>query len=228
MPCRQVAEYNGRPGGQKFLYNAGGVFVYAPYQTEAECLGFCKEGACCEGLTCIVKPQCQCQGAGKTFKGVGTACSPSPCLCYCSDGVATLPSSITASLYVYYIAAFYGAVSDATAWRGTYSLQLKPCFNYEATIATPEPYNNFTGFSVAQPGTTTLRLDLSGEAPGMFSILPQLAAGQAYNANYTSGRWVVSGTIPSIVCAGGTVKRFWAQDAGYTSAYVEISANPLP
>ena len=41
------------------------------------------EGACCEGTTCTVKPQCQCQGTGKVFKGVGTTCTPNPCLCCC-------------------------------------------------------------------------------------------------------------------------------------------------
>jgi len=49
------------------------------YATEADCLQACKEGACCDGTTCTVKPQCQCQGAGKVFKGVGTTCSPNPC-----------------------------------------------------------------------------------------------------------------------------------------------------
>lgn len=49
------------------------------YATEADCLNACKEGACCEGGTCSVKPQCQCQGAGKVFKGLGTVCSPDPC-----------------------------------------------------------------------------------------------------------------------------------------------------
>ena len=52
------------------------------YKTEAECNQACKEGACCEGTTCTVKPQCQCQGTGKTFQGVGTVCSPNPC-CSC-------------------------------------------------------------------------------------------------------------------------------------------------
>jgi hypothetical protein len=54
------------------------------YATEADCLQSCKEGACCEGTTCSVKPQCQCQGTGKTFKGVGTTCisgTCSPCGC---------------------------------------------------------------------------------------------------------------------------------------------------
>lgn len=71
MTCRQLSTYNGANGsGQP---GGGG------YATEAECLEACKEGACCEGATCSVKPQCQCQGTGKTFKGVGTTCSPSPC-----------------------------------------------------------------------------------------------------------------------------------------------------
>ena len=53
------------------------------YKTEADCLQACREGACCEGTTCSVKPQCQCQGTGKTFKGVGTTCSPNPCVTPC-------------------------------------------------------------------------------------------------------------------------------------------------
>jgi hypothetical protein len=60
------------------------------YRTQAECLQACKEGACCEGTTCSVKPQCQCQGAGKTFKGVGTTCVDVSCGC-CGGG-EQLPS----------------------------------------------------------------------------------------------------------------------------------------
>lgn len=56
------------------------------YQTESACLEACKEGACCEGTTCTVKPACQCGGTGKTFKGVGTVCSPNPCSpCGCAS-----------------------------------------------------------------------------------------------------------------------------------------------
>jgi hypothetical protein len=54
------------------------------YRTEADCLNACKEGACCEGTTCSVKPQCQCQGAGKVFKGVGTVCASQYGAC-CED-----------------------------------------------------------------------------------------------------------------------------------------------
>jgi hypothetical protein len=40
------------------------------YATEAECNQACKEGACCEGTTCTVKPQCQCQCTS------GSCCGP--------------------------------------------------------------------------------------------------------------------------------------------------------
>jgi len=40
------------------------------YKTEAECNQACKEGACCQGTTCTVKPQCQCQCT------TGSCCGP--------------------------------------------------------------------------------------------------------------------------------------------------------
>ena len=88
MPCRQSSTHNGTPGSGK--PGGGG------YATEAECLQACKEGACCEGTTCSVKPQCQCQGTGKTFKGVGAVCEPNPCgPCFgkCQAGLST-PDSL--------------------------------------------------------------------------------------------------------------------------------------
>lgn len=52
-----------------------------PHLTEEDCLNACKEGACCESDgTCNVRPQCQCQGATQTFRGIGTTCEPNPCL----------------------------------------------------------------------------------------------------------------------------------------------------
>jgi len=103
MPCRQVSTYGGKSG-------AGG------YATEAACLEACKEGACCEDTTCSVKPQCQCQGTGKTFKGVGTTCSPTSsqcctvcltpapqsscpwCTCFCGDGLSAYPRFINITI----------------------------------------------------------------------------------------------------------------------------------
>jgi hypothetical protein len=82
------------------------------YATEAECNEACREGACCDGATCTVKPQCQCQGAGKVFKGVGTVCEAGLCECKCgcaASGAAT-PDHI------------YATVSGGTIWDGTYVL----------------------------------------------------------------------------------------------------------
>jgi hypothetical protein len=76
MPCYQSTNL---PGG----FSTTGRTSYA---TEADCLQACKEGACCEGTSCTVKPQCQCQGTGKVFKGVGTVCEPGTCLCCNTDG----------------------------------------------------------------------------------------------------------------------------------------------
>ena len=75
MTCRKVAEYNGRAGKQRLAGQTSSGPVFAPFRTEAECNQACREGACCEGTTCTVKPQCQCQGPGKVFKGVGTTCT---------------------------------------------------------------------------------------------------------------------------------------------------------
>lgn len=81
MPCIQVADTSA-PYSPPLSSRSG------PFTSEADCLNACKEGACCEGETCSIKPQCQCQGTGKTFKGVGTTCTPSPCgtKCYRQNG----------------------------------------------------------------------------------------------------------------------------------------------
>jgi hypothetical protein len=80
MPCYQSTSL---PSGVTTTGRTG-------YQTEAECNQACKEGACCEGTSCSVKPACQCQGTGKTFKGVGTTCNETTCGC-CGGG-ELLPS----------------------------------------------------------------------------------------------------------------------------------------
>lgn len=78
MPCRQVSTYNGRTGRGAFA-------------TEGDCVRACAEGACCEGTTCSVKPKCQCQGTGKTFKGVGTTCSQYNGACCTGTACAVVP-----------------------------------------------------------------------------------------------------------------------------------------
>ena len=85
----------------------GSARLSGSYTTEAECNQACREGACCEGTSCSVQPQCQCQGAGKTFKGVGTACtgkcdqclgSASNCFCYCTSQGGKVPRFINARI----------------------------------------------------------------------------------------------------------------------------------
>ena len=90
-----------------------------PHATEADCLNACKEGACCESNgTCNVRPQCQCQGAGQTFQGIGTVCSPSPCPCGTYCGGFPPPLSVTATVFNYSGMEFIGK-----SINGTYTLQ---------------------------------------------------------------------------------------------------------
>jgi hypothetical protein len=96
MPCYQPSSL---PSGVTTTGRTG-------YKTEADCLQACKEGACCEGTTCTIRPQCQCQGTGQTFKGVGTVCTAGTCCDLFSAGCAgpflgfapTTPSKISASI----------------------------------------------------------------------------------------------------------------------------------
>ena len=97
MTCRKVASWNGRsPAGRFAGVDSAGVPFYSDtlgrYATEEECKSACGEGACCDGTTCSIKPQCQCQGAGKTFKGVGTTCSDTVGFCCGADSWVDLES----------------------------------------------------------------------------------------------------------------------------------------
>lgn len=116
MTCRKVAEYNGRAGKQRLVGQTPSGPVFAPYRTEAECLQACRDGACCEGTTCSVKPQCQCQGDDKKFQGIGTVCAadtcqfcfvngfPKPgsgvsrCYCYCRVNGGTIPQFVNVTI----------------------------------------------------------------------------------------------------------------------------------
>ena len=109
MPCRQTAT----PSADELAVGA--------FTTEADCLNACKEGACCEGTTCSVKPACQCQGTGKTFKGVGTTCSPNPCFPVC--GCCYDPASETGFFF-------------------DLALGKRPVFAYSGIFSSQEAYDN--------------------------------------------------------------------------------------
>ena len=62
-------------------------------------------GACCESgaagssPTCSIKPECDCKGEGKVFRGVGTTCTPSPCLELCTP-TCSAPPEVTVQITV--------------------------------------------------------------------------------------------------------------------------------
>lgn len=93
MPCTKQqtlsTAFDYWSGTQKQSASAG------PFATEAECLEACKEGACCESNgTCNVRPKCQCQAVGQTFRGVGTPCTATLCGC-CGNGESLAGKSVT-------------------------------------------------------------------------------------------------------------------------------------
>jgi len=107
MGCYQVGSTTAANGAAR---------LPATYRTEAECNQACQEGACCEGTSCSVKPQCQCQGDDKKFQGIGTVCAAdtcqfctpqgfpkfnsgvSRCYCYCSVNGGTIPQFVNVTI----------------------------------------------------------------------------------------------------------------------------------
>jgi len=57
----------------------------------------CCGGACCDGTTCSVTSEEQCRVAGKTFRGLGTTCSPNPCGC-CGTGDVLSSGNVSVSV----------------------------------------------------------------------------------------------------------------------------------
>jgi hypothetical protein len=85
MPCIQITNQAATYTSSSECPSSG-PFSSGAFASEAECLEACKLGACCQSNnTCVVKPQCQCQGNGQTFRGVGVLCSPNPCVNVCTD-----------------------------------------------------------------------------------------------------------------------------------------------
>ncbi len=129
MPCYQP---NNFPPG----FTATGRTGYA---TEADCNNACQEGACCEGTTCSVKPQCQCQGTGKVFKGVGTVCTPNPCLCPGCGTMCPAPGCLPTYIDISYSCSFPdNIITPGQSFSGTVTLQKaysEGCGIYEFYLA---------------------------------------------------------------------------------------------
>lgn len=177
------------------------------YRTEAECNQACEEGACCEGTTCSVKPQCQCQcttgrccgpdtitaaettwktcrnetkaqcdarggvfqcgvscsggvlgdaagttggsvclagtgdvaNAGPVFKGVGTVCTPNPCLCPGCGTMCPAPGCLPTYIDISYSCSFPNNITTpGQSFSGTVTLQKafsEGCGIYEFYLA---------------------------------------------------------------------------------------------
>ena len=86
MPCVQG-------GVDGFTSPPTGAVFSGPFRTKAGCNQACADGACCEsGGICTVRQQCQCQGIGQFFKGVGTVCESE--VCGCCGNAETLASRV--------------------------------------------------------------------------------------------------------------------------------------
>ena len=154
--------------------------------TSCSCCG----GACCNGTTCSVKPEDQCNAAaGEVFKGVGTVCSPNPCSeCPCGPRPNIIYSRLLA-----FIDGDIGAVesylascpsrlrSDVDAFVSSsnriYSLNKKTSNDGYSTsvpiLTSPEPTNAFLDLSMTGSDcnayTTTLSFNSTTAACPFFS-----------------------------------------------------------
>jgi hypothetical protein len=209
MTCRKLAEYNGRAGRQRLVEQTPSGPVFAPFSTEDECNQACGDGACCEGATCSVKPKCQCHGAGKTFKGVGTTCGAGTCCCVSRSSFPFTLSAFTpldATKFPQMASVLNSFSGTASAigcefgfiYRGSV---FSHCSNIE-TSGLPAPYWTFT---LSVQGLVFECWDCLGYARGAISD-PQ---------------------IYSDMCGGRAVSKTLSGE-GLSSVLFSVSANPLP
>lgn len=237
MTCRKVSTFEGRSGSGK--PGGGG------YATEAACLEACQEGACCDTSgstpTCSVTPQCQCQGTGKTFKGIGTTCDPNPCtVCVCRvayqdasnvfkpnatgelvsvDAAASrtmLPETVTVS----YFSNLTTFSPPPAAFTGTYVLTRVSCsYLWSATI-TADGYEWTMYFGKTPPSSS-----YSIDEPGIWVSRPGVS--YAALAAFLLGNAATSINMAQAmnnICYGGPIE--YATQSG--SAVASVSPNPLP
>jgi hypothetical protein len=163
-----------------------------------------QKGACCEGTTCTVKPQCQCQGTEQTFKGVGTTCTPNPCLC-CTGGRAEPSSLLVEITAVEFTPPVVYSLSISMA--GSYVVPKTSCLNYSDWFyvnAVPCGASGSNSFGLTRKLRITL---LSGtgliefvvcDSDGTYMSSPQPIGGNAYG--YISGlnNAICNGSFPIV------------------------------
>ena len=174
------------------------------YTTEADCLQACREGACCEGTTCTVKPQCQCQGTGKVFKGVGTVCTAATCTpCGCAAGAA--PNSLLVQI----------TGASLQLFRGS-------------------PGNMFydelrTGGSCESDAAMIAWLNATAVPVNLFSVSDVAAVYAGTVATQGPFSAVTVGCVVTVSCAGGLdVVLYWCPDSGSAEVCMAWTSSQIP
>lgn len=229
MPC-QSSPASGQPS------------LPASYQTLSECLQACKEGACCEGTTCTVKPQCQCQGSGTVFKGAGTTCSPSPCtVCVCRQAIenpenvafpslsgdtvsadeATSRTLMPETVTVTYYSNETGFSPPPAAFTGSYVLRRQACVYLWSASITANGSQWTMYFGQTPPSAN----DTSAE-PGLW-VANEVGMPYFGLAGFLFGN--IAGALNMAqainrICYGGAIE-FATFSGNYTAS---VSINPLP
>lgn len=181
------------------------------FATEADCLNACKEGACCEANgTCSVEPQCQCQGTGQTFRGVGTTCTPNPCLpCGCSPEVFQQLENLVLKLsysgfsytgrlgtgdgnscdcntqYGFDAFSMGSQTSFQNAWRSHFN-SITADLSFDSATATAVIWRGkTTSMSTPGGGTATYYFSASAQCSGLFGIGPDVSKGCQRNLSFS-------------------------------------------
>lgn len=215
MPCYQT---NALPPLASLASLAGRL----TYTAEADCNNACQEGACCEpNGACSVKPQCQCQGTGQTFRGVGTTCAPNPCCCgtgcagvdcgACCEGP---PESRTCSVKPQSLCQGVGKVFLGAGTQCTQGICCEPTrdtitLTIVGVSASDENTCKFPGLFESMPGTYVLSKPPYGDiTPGNGEISGRCSRGYHYSG---SGFSVFIQAIP-----------------GTPAVYITLEANASP
>jgi len=184
MPCYQSTTL---PGGVTTTGRTG-------YRTEAECNQACQEGACCEGTSCSVKPQCQCQGADKTFKGVGTTCLTNPCCPGANVGIGRCNTGLQpATIYL--------------RFEGTGSVTLNRTFPLEYNESTNRydvPASLRLGARTGTVGCSFPDFFAGGSSCGPFLESPPFGLSGSLDSQYFNGQLLYRDYYPGSNCGCDT------------------------
>jgi hypothetical protein len=214
MPCYQSTAL---PGGVTTTGRTS-------YTTEAECLNACKEGACCEGTSCSVKPQCQCQGTGKVFKGVGTVCTPNPC--GCAEWFNSLPSQITVQITNATPPGYGGEFASLNGThvlaKGDYSSYLTPSGYNRSTPTFQQQVEYKLSYRLNVSSNKTVEVFIFCYDSGEVIYTALASVGESFGPTTTAGGY---GALRAPGCYSDT----FASSTGFASCTFTVTCgNPLP